>query len=51
VGDGGSSGQVGRAGSDERCGVGRVGGRVRRDARVRARRGTPGSVGRLDHWV
>jgi hypothetical protein len=50
AGDGGSFKQAGHAGSGERCGVSRSG-RAREDAGVRARRGAPGSVGRLDRWV
>jgi hypothetical protein len=53
AGNEGSGGQAGRAGSNERCGVSRSGARVGQagDAGVRARGGTPGSVGRLDCCV
>jgi hypothetical protein len=50
VGDGGSDGQAGRAGSSDWCRVGQVGGE-RGDAEVRARGGTPDSVSRLDRWI
>jgi hypothetical protein len=47
-------GQTGRRGAqDQATGVGSVGqvGGEREDAEVRARGGTPGSVGRLDRWI